>query len=437
VSFFQLSQMLSDPSVLLLDEPTSGLDSTSACHLMRTLRRLATDRGRTVIASIHQPRSDLYALFDQILLLSRGHVVYAGAAGDAMLRHFGTLGHECPPLFNPSDWVLDLSSVDLRNPAAEDESRARVAALVEGYKASSSLQTQMALVQGVLSAASESSSSSSFSSSSSVVASPAAESDADADNESSTASCWKAFPVLVARSFVHFGRSPIIISARIFQVLSYALILAIYFAPMGNDQRFIQNRLGLLQQYTPILFIGMLNCFAVFINERNVFWRERADGAYETAPFFLSYMCGELPFEVLGAVLFSVVVGPLIGMGASPAQFFVTCFTTLCVLFAGESIGILFCAFIRHAGFAVSLVNSVLTTFTIMAGLMSFDMSPILRTVNYISVRVVTRDVDGGVIFCVVPRAHASSPSCTHHDSFRSCATPRVSTWCTSFAARR
>jgi hypothetical protein len=214
---------------------------------------------------------------------------------------------------------------------------------------------------------------------------------------------------------VHFGRSPIIISARIFQVLSYALILAIYFAPMGNDQRFIQNRLGLLQQYTPILFIGMLNCFAVFINERNVFWRERSDGAYETAPFFLSYMVGELPFEVLGALLFSVVVGPLIGMGASPAQFFVTCFTTLCVLFAGESIGILFCAFIRHAGFAVSLVNSVLTTFTIMAGLMSFDMSPILRTVNYISVRArFSRCICiGGISFsfplhamlsCVVPR---------------------------------
>jgi len=50
-------QLLSNPSVLFLDEPTTGLDATSAFQLMRTLKNLAM-RGRTIITTLHQPRSE-------------------------------------------------------------------------------------------------------------------------------------------------------------------------------------------------------------------------------------------------------------------------------------------------------------------------------------------------------------------------------------------
>ena len=64
-------QLLMDPHVLLLDEPTSGLDSTTAFHIMENLHALAK-RGRTVIATIHQPASEIFNLVDRVLLLSRG-----------------------------------------------------------------------------------------------------------------------------------------------------------------------------------------------------------------------------------------------------------------------------------------------------------------------------------------------------------------------------
>lgn len=56
-------QLLSNPSVLFLDEPTTGLDATSAFQLVRTLKALAA-KGRTIVTTIHQPRSEIWGLFD-------------------------------------------------------------------------------------------------------------------------------------------------------------------------------------------------------------------------------------------------------------------------------------------------------------------------------------------------------------------------------------
>lgn len=70
-------EILIRPYLLFLDEPTSGLDSASAFFVVQTLRNIARD-GRTVISSIHQPSSEVFALFDNLFLLSSGEVVYFG-----------------------------------------------------------------------------------------------------------------------------------------------------------------------------------------------------------------------------------------------------------------------------------------------------------------------------------------------------------------------
>ncbi|KAF7813386.1 ABC transporter G family member 11 [Senna tora] len=70
----------------------------------RTLRALARD-GRTVIASIHQPSSEVFELFDQLFLLSGGKTVYFGQASEAY-EFFAQAGFPCPALRNPSDHFL-------------------------------------------------------------------------------------------------------------------------------------------------------------------------------------------------------------------------------------------------------------------------------------------------------------------------------------------
>uniref|UniRef100_A0A6N2MI10 ABC transporter domain-containing protein n=1 Tax=Salix viminalis TaxID=40686 RepID=A0A6N2MI10_SALVM len=72
-------EILTRPHLLFLDEPTSGLDSASSFFVIQTLRNIARD-GRTIISSIHQPSSEVFALFDDLFLLSGGETVYFGDA---------------------------------------------------------------------------------------------------------------------------------------------------------------------------------------------------------------------------------------------------------------------------------------------------------------------------------------------------------------------
>lgn len=79
----------------------SGLDAFQAEKVMENLRQLAQD-GHTVICSIHQPRSSVYAKFDDVVLLTDGALVYAGPAKDETLAYFSTLGLSsklCPSFF--------------------------------------------------------------------------------------------------------------------------------------------------------------------------------------------------------------------------------------------------------------------------------------------------------------------------------------------------
>lgn len=149
------------PSILALDEPTTGLDAFTAFSLLQTLSSLAR-RGRTVVLSLHQPRSDAFALFDRLVVMCRGDVVYAGRR-EKCLNWFGGMGCRSPEgrsdheideekdvkevdmdedlvetkkagtaaiSVNPLDWLIDICSVDPR----DDTSAQRVERLVRGWK---------------------------------------------------------------------------------------------------------------------------------------------------------------------------------------------------------------------------------------------------------------------------------------------------------------
>ncbi len=71
-------ELIREPSVLFVDEPTSGLSSRDSENIMDLLKELAL-RGRIVFVVIHQPSSDIFKLFDRLLLIDQeGHPVYYG-----------------------------------------------------------------------------------------------------------------------------------------------------------------------------------------------------------------------------------------------------------------------------------------------------------------------------------------------------------------------
>lgn len=110
--------------VCAAQEPTTGLDAFNALAMMGTLRRLASS-GRSVVATIHQPRSAIYAMVDTLLLLAGGRVAYYGPAAGAVV-HFARLGFRCPPRFNPADFFIDLTAVPSAPTAAAATAAARI-----------------------------------------------------------------------------------------------------------------------------------------------------------------------------------------------------------------------------------------------------------------------------------------------------------------------
>lgn len=101
-------ELVTSPSILFLDEPTSGLDAFNAYNVVECLVTLARNYKRTVIFTIHQPRSNIVALFDRLVLLAQGRTVYSGPFVDCQ-HYFDSIGYECPPGFNIADYLVDLT----------------------------------------------------------------------------------------------------------------------------------------------------------------------------------------------------------------------------------------------------------------------------------------------------------------------------------------
>lgn len=101
------NEMLATPDLFMADEPTSGLDSTTAYAVMRVLKNYAAEGGRSVVATVHQPSIAIGRLFDRVLLMSEGEVVWTGKTAD-MEPWFSACGYPFPDGYNPWDYVMQL-----------------------------------------------------------------------------------------------------------------------------------------------------------------------------------------------------------------------------------------------------------------------------------------------------------------------------------------
>lgn len=77
-------ELIREPSILFVDEPTSGLSSRDSENIMDLLKELAL-KGKLVYVVIHQPSSDIYKMFDKLMILDTGgYAVYYGNPIDAI-----------------------------------------------------------------------------------------------------------------------------------------------------------------------------------------------------------------------------------------------------------------------------------------------------------------------------------------------------------------
>ena len=373
-------QMLTDPAVLLCDEPTSGLDAFTALNIGTTLAQLAEREGRTVIASMHQPREGLFSLLSHLVVLARGRIVYAGAGGETAIAYFEARGYKCPQLTNPADFVIDTCAMDMRTDATVAASAARIATLIDLYAAAYESRAAQRI----------SSSETPATAGTSWTDGAAADSGAEValGMARPMGSLAATTPLLLRRSALHMARRPGALATRLMQGVTFGIVLCMFFTRLSSDpaRGAVQNRIGLLFELQTLVFAGMLSCIAIFPAERDVFFRESADGAYGVAPFLLAYTALELLCNIGAALVFAALVGPIAGLGHSPRQFFTLAYALTCMLVTGESVGIAVCSRLEHVGAGVTLTSTVLSVMTAASGFFSIGMPDWLRALNHLSV---------------------------------------------------
>jgi hypothetical protein len=231
-------------------------------------------RGRTVILTIHQPRSEIWSLFDRVILLAQGSAVYSGPASDCM-PYFTDLGHALPPFCNPAEFLIDLIAVDSRSPEAEAQSLEQVNALKEAWRSETASQAPTK-TDAVIAAAQ-------------IQPVTAAH-----------VSIRRQIQVLTKRTFVVTLRDPLGLFGIYFQSISMAFVAGWIFFQMDGTLPGIRSRLSAfyitagLQGYLMLMYETYR-----MTKDVQIFDRERSEGVVSITAFLLSRRLAKLIEDIL------------------------------------------------------------------------------------------------------------------------------------------
>ncbi len=336
------TEIVTQPSMIFLDEPTSGLDSFNALSVMKTLRQLATNN-RTVVCTLHSPRSAIFSLIDSILLLSEGRVVYHGPA-HLCLPYFSNLGFPAPVYYNPADFLIDLTTVDYRSPEAEKSSRARLRYLTGQFSEKHSCT-------------------------------PASSQDSDRkkrfhikprlDNN-----WFVEFFLLIQRGLKLLVRSKVPNLMRLFQVVMFGIFLGGIWFRKGHDRE-----LAARKSIPGILFFITINqsgaAYQVLFSfplERTVITRERAANMYGTSSYLLAKSLMDFVKSVIFVFLFCAIVYFMVGLRTGIAPFLQFTLAVLMMTFFAESLSFCVSVLTGDAQSSSSLVTVLIVLFLLFGG---------------------------------------------------------------------
>jgi len=307
--------------LLFLDEPTSGLDSASAFFVVSTLRNLARD-GRTIMASVHQPSSEVFELFDDLTLLSGGRCMYFGKATDAP-QHFAAAGFPCPALKNPSDHYLRAMNADFdllkstlhgsstytdlessMDPLDRMTTKEVVGILAEVYQKSDYATASMSRIQ------------------------QAAETEgmvlkSIGSHASFFTQCW----ILTQRSFMNMNRDIGYYWLRSIIYILLSLCLGSVYWRVGFEYSSILGRAGCIAFIAGFLTFMSIGSFSSFVEDMKVFSRERMNGHYGVAVFVISNTLSSLPYIFLMALVSGSIVYVMVQLhhGIEHYIYFILC----------------------------------------------------------------------------------------------------------------
>jgi len=345
------SEVLTNPSLFFCDEPTSGLDSSMAKSVVEVMKGLA-NQGRTVVCTIHQPSSQIYAMFDRILLLSEGRTVYMGNTKDAN-NFFTNIGHPCPINYNPADHYVQVLSIEA---GREEECVKTINHISEQFKNTTNGKDLMNLIDE----------------------NKANEIEFKPKNGTSQykSSFCRQLWALLGRSWLSMTKEPMVTRIRLFQTLTAALIFGLLYFDQNLDQKGIMNINGVIFIcITNMSFSNMFMVVNIFCQEIPIFLRDHFNGMYSTHAYFFSKQIVELPLVFFIPLLFISILYFMVGLNSSIERFACCVLILELIVQCAVSFGYLISCISSTPQIAMALAGPVLMPLMLFGGFFINDGS--------------------------------------------------------------
>ncbi|CAI2358917.1 unnamed protein product [Moneuplotes crassus] len=354
-------ELISNPSVLFLDEPTSGLDSFTANKIVELLKNQAR-LGTTIIATIHQPSSSTFGLFDRLLLLMDGNTIYQGDAQKAA-SYFETIGFFIPTFSNPADYFLKEFFIPYKK---EQKDIQKLDILIEGYntRISQDIKKEDEAIK--------------FQD----------DDEQDIMNRNTKASPLVELGYLILRTAKNTYRNPSATNIRITQAIMMVVLITLCFWDLGTSERDINGKVGFIFFLCVSTIFNSMNVVLVlFISERPVFIREYSSKTYGVWSYYLSKSIVEVPFEVIAPLISCLLVYFTVGLTPDFDRFVIFCLVTVSGVLVSTSFGFFIGCLVRDPSVAAQVSLLMYLPFVFFGGFFVNlgDVFTFLRWIQYLS----------------------------------------------------
>uniref|UniRef100_A0A0N8BEU9 Protein white n=1 Tax=Daphnia magna TaxID=35525 RepID=A0A0N8BEU9_9CRUS len=364
------SEVLTNPSLMFCDEPTSGLDSYMAQNIVQVLKNIAST-GKTVVCTIHQPSSEVFALFDRILLMAEGRTAFLGPVGDA-LSFFSAQGMPCPPNYNPADYYIHtLATV----PGQEIESRKKSKEICDSYESSQAGQQILEIVKANRSLNSTESQEFELA-------------EVKAKKSPYKASWFAQFRAVLWRSVISVLREPVVLRVKAFQTIFISAIIALIYQGQTLEFDNVRNIQGALFIFlTNMTFQNVFGVVNAITGELPIFLREHFNGMYRTDIYFICKSIADLPLFILFPFIFVLIPYFAIGLNPAADRFFIACGITILVANVASSFGFMISCLAGTTDVALALAPPLIIPLLLFGGffLSNEDVPVYFDWMRYIS----------------------------------------------------
>ncbi|KNC76343.1 hypothetical protein SARC_11150 [Sphaeroforma arctica JP610] len=342
-------ELITNPSILFLDEPTSGLDSATSLDFISCIKDVC-NRGVCVICTIHQPSTDVYKLFDRLLLLVAGEVVYLGDAQNAP-SYFEEHGFKRPPKQNPADYLVSVTAGHppmLETPETKSWPDIDPKFWVETYQKSAMAEARKI--------------------STIKHRDEVTRSELSRDVDLYANGFYYNTAVLTQRAWDSAKRDKSFFFKRVIGAIMVGIIFMLAYLSPGYDQAAIRAKQSVLMLSLTYFIFSFNAIVGPTIQSRDYSVREINANSYSVHSYFLSTVIFESPWNVVKAVLWSVVIYWACDLKREVGAFFFFMMVTFFIAETGLNFALTFSFFFPTADVASMAMVTLPLLFMLFSG---------------------------------------------------------------------